>query len=207
MRWFTRSLAMAMSLFMVAGCIAAQENTAKMPHKMAAKKAEVSDAEYTRQALSAAPKSVAKEAAVARMGADGKMRTLREGKNGFTCMVIGTDKMCNDANSMEFFTAAMNHTTPPDKLGISYMLAGDDGASNTEPLAAKKTADNHWVVTGPHIMITGASAKTLGLTETADPDPTQPYMMWAGTPYEHAMIPTSSGKPGATSAAGAAKKE
>lgn len=161
----------------------------------AQKKAEMSDAQYTAQALSAAPRAVAKDAAVVRMDKDGKMRTLREGKNGFTCMMMGTDKMCNDANSMEFFGAMMNHQTPTDKTGISYMLAGDDGASNTDPSAMKKTKDNHWIVTGPHIMLTGAASKSLGYTEAADPDPTKPYMMWAGTPYEHAMIPVGGSKP------------
>jgi hypothetical protein len=140
------------------------------------------------------------------MGADGKMRTLRAGKNGFTCMIIGTDKMCNDTNSMEFFGAMMNHQTPTDKTGISYMLAGDDGASNTDPSAVKKTADNHWVVTGPHIMLTGAASKSLGYTEAADPNPSQPYMMWAGTPYEHAMIPVGGGKPAAAAKPVAAKQ-
>jgi hypothetical protein len=43
-------------------------------------------------------------------------------------MIMGTDKMCNDPNSMEFIDAAMKHTPPPDKVGISYMLAGDHGA-------------------------------------------------------------------------------
>ena len=205
MRGLTASL-LAVCLVVLVGIAAAQEQAPpKMTHKMVSKKAEVSDARYIQQALSAAPKAVAKDASVVRMGADGKMRTLREGKNGFTCMVIGTDKMCNDANSMEFFSAAMNKTTPPDKLGISYMLAGDDGASNTEPLAEKKTADNHWIVTGPHLMITGAAAKSMGLTEAADPDPNQPYMMWAGTPYEHAMIPVAA-KPAVKSAT-AAKSE
>jgi hypothetical protein len=74
------------------------------------------------------------------------------------------------------------------------MLSGDNGASNTDPTAEKKTADNHWVVTGPHIMIVGAGTKSLGLSETADADPTKPYMMWAGTPYEHAMIPVADPK-------------
>jgi hypothetical protein len=161
----------------------------------AQKKAEMSDAQYTTQALSAAPRAVAKDAAVVRMDADGKMRTLRAGKNGFTCMIMSTAKMCNDANSMEFFGAMMNHQTPTDKTGISYMLAGDEGASNTDPSAMKKTADNHWVVTGPHIMLTGAASKSLGYTEAADPDPNKPYMMWAGTPYEHAMIPVGAAKP------------
>jgi len=164
-----------------------------------------SDADYMAQALSAAPKAVAAGAGVVRVDSDGKMRTLREGKNGFTCMVMGTDKMCNDQNSMEFIHAMMNHQPPPEKVGISYMLAGDDGASNTDPSATKKTADNHWVVTGPHIMITGAASKTLGYTESPDPDPTKPYMMWSGTPYEHAMIPIAAGK-SATAAAMAEKK-
>jgi hypothetical protein len=149
----------------------------------------LSDAEYTARALSAAPKAISEKAAVVRMENDGSMRSLQKGSNGFTCMVVGTDAMCNDANSMEFIHALMSHQPPSDKVGISYMLQGDKGASNTDPYATGKTADNHWIVTGPHIMLFGAAAKTLGYTEAKDPDPTQPYMMWAGTPYEHAMIP------------------
>lgn len=152
-------------------------------------KKEMSDAEYTKKALSAAPKAVADGAKVVRVMDDGSMKTIRDGGNGFTCMVMGTDKMCNDANSMEFIHALMRKEPPPDKVGISYMLAGDEGASNTDPYATGKTADNHWVVTGPHIMVFGPPSKTLGYTEAKDTDPTKPYMMWAGTPYEHAMIP------------------
>lgn len=174
--------------------------TAQMKEMPKKGKAELSDAQYTAQALSAAPRSIAKDATVVRMDKDGNMRTIREGKNGFTCMMVSTDKMCNDANSMEFFGAMMKGKTPTDKLGVSYMLAGDEGASNTEPTATKKTADNHWVVTGPHIMLTGAPAKTLGYTEAADPDPTEPYMMWAGTPYEHAMVPVGGSKAAAKTA-------
>lgn len=156
-----------------------------------AQNAEMSDADYTKQALSAAPKAIGDAAGVIRMDKDGAMHTLRPGTNGFTCMVMGTDKMCNDANSMAFMHAMMTHTPPPDKIGISYMLAGDDGASNTDPYARSQTPDNHWIVTGPHIMLFGPASKTLGLTEAKDPDPTGPYMMWAGTPYEHAMIPVA----------------
>jgi hypothetical protein len=148
-----------------------------------------SDADYVKAALSAAPAAVAKDAAVVRMANDGTMHTLRKGSNGFTCLIMGTDKMCNDANSMDFLHAMMKKQPPPDKVGISYMLAGDVGASNTDPFATGKTADNHWVVTGPHIMLFGPPAKALGYTEVKDPDPSKPYMMWAGTPYEHAMVP------------------
>lgn len=154
-------------------------------------KTAMSDAEYAKKALSAAPKAVADGAKVVRVLGDGSMKTIREGSNGFTCMVMGTDRMCNDANSMEFIHALMKKEPPPDKVGVSYMLAGDNGASNTDPYAAGKTADNHWVVTGPHIMVFGPPSKALGYTEAKDPDATKPYMMWAGTPYEHAMIPVA----------------
>lgn len=150
----------------------------------------LSDAQYMANALSAAPRAIAMHAAVVRMDKDGKMRTLRKGTNGFTCAVMPAhNPMCNDENAMQFFMAAANHTTPTDKPGFSYMLAGDHGASNTDPFAAKKTATNHWIVTGPHLMLTGAAAKQLGYTREADPNPNKPYMMWVGTPYEHAMIP------------------
>jgi len=152
----------------------------------------MSDAQYITAALSAAPPAIAKGAGVVRMQDDGGMRTLRKADNGFTCLIMGTDKMCNDANSMEFLHAMMKHQPPPEKVGVSYMLAGDEGASNTDPFAKGRTADNHWIVTGPHLMLFGPPSKALGYTEAKDPDPNKPYMMWAGTPYEHAMIPVAS---------------
>lgn len=165
-----------------------------LPLAAIAQDAQVSDAKYMAGALSAAPAAIAKNAAVVRIGSDGAMRTLRKGTNGFTCLIMGTDKMCNDTNSMAFVHALMNHEPPPDRVGISYMLSGDEGASNTDPYATGKTADNHWIVTGPHIMVFGPPSKALGYTEAKDPDPNKPYMMWAGTPYEHAMIPVGPAK-------------
>ena len=79
------------------------------------------------------------------------MRTLQTGTNGFTCMVAGpSDAMCLDSNAMAWAQAWMAHTAPPDKVGFVYMLAGDNGASNTDPYATGQAADNHWVKTGPH---------------------------------------------------------
>jgi len=178
------TMTLAASCALAAIAVLARTQTKEMTQKK-----EMTDAEYIAKALAAAPKSIADGAAVVRTADDGSMKTLRKGSNGFTCMMFGADRMCNDANSMEFFAAVMKKTTPTDKLGISYMLMGDNGASNTDPYSMTKTASNHWVVTGPHIMVTGAAAKTLGYTQAKDPDPTKPYMMWAGTPYEHAMIP------------------
>jgi hypothetical protein len=39
------------------------------------------------------------------------------------------------------------------------------------------------------IVVVGPGAKSLGLAAITDVDPRKPYIMWAGTPYEHAMIP------------------
>jgi hypothetical protein len=184
---------------MIAGLALAQESA---PAKTATKKTGSSDSAYIARALKAAPPDVAKGAGVARTDKDGKMQMLRESKNGFTCMVILNDIMCADANSLAFFDAAAKKQTPPQKLGITYMLRGDQGASNTDPSATKKTADNHWVVTGPHIMIVGAAVKDLGLPDSAEADPTKPYLMWANTPYAHAMIPVGGGTAHATEAKG-----
>ena len=192
---------LALSLFAFTSFAAAQDTGMA---KMAPKKTSSADAAYLAKALASAPKSIAKDASVVRMGKDGSMTTLREGKNGFTCMVIDGDAMCADATSMAFFGAVISKQPPPDKLGLTYMLTGDNGASNTSPMDPKKTAENHWIVTGPHIMIVGPGSKSLGLTEDPDPDPTKPYMMWAGTPYEHAMIPVAAPEPMTAAKASAA---
>jgi hypothetical protein len=185
-----RSLAVVVCSFMIPGFSLAQKSTSA---KVAAAKTGSSDASYIAKALTAAPAGVAKGAGVARIDKSGDMQMLRDSKNGFTCLIMLNDIMCADANSMAFFDAAMKKQTPPDKLGLTYMLRGDQGASNTDPTATGKTADNHWVVTGPHIMVVGAAVKDMGLPDSADADPTKPYLMWANTPYAHAMIPVSGG--------------
>jgi hypothetical protein len=53
-------------------------------------------------------------------------------------MVVGEEKMCADANSLAFFDAWMKHQPPPDTLGLTYMLAGDDGASNSGSVCDRK---------------------------------------------------------------------
>src|SRR5258706_792225 len=44
------------------------------------------DKKLIQSAMQAAPKKVSAAATIVVMGADGAMRTLREGTNGFTCM-------------------------------------------------------------------------------------------------------------------------
>ncbi len=184
----TRSLSVLVCSLMIVGFSLAQKSTSS---KEASGKKGLSDHSYISKALTAAPPGVAKTAGVARIDQNGNLQILRESKNGFTCLIMLEDIMCADANSMAFFDATMKKQTPPNKLGLTYMLRGDQGASNTDPTATGKTADNHWVITGPHIMIVGAAVKDLGLPDSADADPTKPYLMWPNTPYAHAMIPVS----------------
>jgi len=160
------------------------------------KKKGPSDAEMIASAMKAAPAKVAKGATIVAMGADGKMRTLREGTNGFTCFpddpsTPGPDPMCADKNAMEWVNAWMMKKTPTNgKIGLMYMLAGGTDFSNTDPYATKPSSTNHWIKTGPHIMIVGADSSFYDMyPKDADPDTSMPYIMWAGTPYQHLMAP------------------
>lgn len=148
------------------------------------------DADYMAKVMTAAPEAIVKGATVVSMDKSGSMRTVQKGTNDFTCMLMGDGTpMCTDKNGMEWVHAFSTHAAPPNKIGFMYMLAGDVGASNTDPYATAATSGNHWIKTGPHVMILGPAAKTLGYPRTPDADPTKPYVMWAGTPYEHVMIP------------------
>lgn len=165
-------------------------------YKATANPAAKTDAELMASALSAAPAGVAKHAAVVAMDDKGGMRTLRAGTNGFTCMpdapsTPGPDPMCVDKASMDWIHAMMTHATPAaGKAGLMYMLAGGTDASNTDPFANKPTASNHWIKTGPHLMIAGADSAFLDqFSKAPDPDTSMPYVMWAGTPYQHLMVP------------------
>lgn len=159
-------------------------------------KAPLTDAQMIASAMSAAPAKVGKDATVVAMEANGTMRTLRKGANGFTCMADnpatpGPDPMCMDANAMEWVHAWVAHKTPaPGKVGFMYMLAGGTDGSNTDPYATKPTGSNNWIKTGPHVMIVGADEGFYNLyPKSANPDTSVPYVMWAGTPYQHLMAP------------------
>jgi hypothetical protein len=154
------------------------------------------DEELIASAMRAAPRKIAENATIVAPDPKGGMRTLRKGTNGFTCMpddpsTPGPDPVCWDKNAGDWMDAYMNHKTPPaGKVGLMYMLAGGTDASNTDPYATKPAAAGHWIKTGPHIMIVGADAGFYdGYPKSADPDTTSPYVMWAGTPYQHLMAP------------------
>ena len=157
--------------------------------------AKMSDQDLIKSAMMAAPEGVAKNATIVAMQADGKMRTIRKGDNGFTCMADnpetpGPDPMCMDENAGKWAAAWIGHKPPPEGVvGVMYMLEGGTDASNTDPYATKPTAENEWVNTGPHIMVVGSKEILARHPSGPKPDTSVPYVMWAGTPYAHLMVP------------------
>lgn len=153
------------------------------------------DAALIAGAEKAAPATVSANATIYAMGADGKLRTLREGTNGWWCLPDQTntpseDPMCGDANSFEWAGAWIGKTEPPaGKVGFMYMLMGGPAGSNSDPYAMTPPEGQNWVDTGPHVMIVNAKGLMGGYPGGETPDTTVPYAMWEGTPYEHLMIP------------------
>lgn len=144
----------------------------------------------------AAPAKVSANATIVAMEADGSMRTLRTGSNGFTCMpdnpaTPGPDPMCMDAAALEWAHAWIGKTTPPaGRVGFMYMLEGGTDASNLDPYATAPSEGNSWIETGAHVMIVGADDAFYAMyPKDAQPDTAAPYVMWYGTPYQHLMIP------------------
>jgi hypothetical protein len=156
----------------------------------------MSNADYIAKVSTGAPAAVVKNATIVEMQASGSPKVIQTGNNGFTCLLLDpTTPMCADKNAVAWMHALMTNAPPPDAVGFVYMLAGDDGASNTDPMAKGPTATNHWVKTGPHVMIVGPSAKLMGYPMTADADSSSPYVMWPNTPYAHVMIPVTVQQP------------
>ncbi len=140
-------------------------------------------------ALSAGWPGMAENATVV----DWEGNTLKEGTNGYICLptpptLAGNAPMCMDSEWMTWAGAWQNKTDyAAESLGISYMLHGDEGASNIDPYAEGPTDDNEWIVEGAHLMIL-APGDLLDAFPT-DPDNGGPYLMWKGTQYAHLMVP------------------
>jgi len=143
-----------------------------------------------KEAMSAALPSIADDATIL----DWEGTVLKEGTNGWTCLptppnLEGTAPMCLDAQWLAW-AGAWHAKLPVETtaVGIGYMLAGDEGASNTDPFAEGPTDDNDWVVAGPHLMVIVPDVADL---EGVSDDHTSggPWVMWKGTPYAHIMVP------------------
>lgn len=162
----------------------------------------MTDEEKIADAMSAGPASVAEDATILDWpsAAGGEMRVLREGTNGWICYPSNPavveagyrDPMCLDEAWQGWLEALMNQTEPTvESTGVAYMLQGDGGASNIDPAATGPTPDNEWHVSGPHLMILTSDPDELEGVPT-NHDNGGPYVMWAGTPYAHIMVPLGS---------------
>ena len=158
-----------------------------------AEDAESKDEKIARAMRAAAP-AISQDATI--IDVDGTV--LRPGTNGRTCMPglwAGDDHpMCNDDVWVKFMkaisTKAEFHT---DRIGISYMLAGDANTNNADPFDTKADPGEVWVQEGPHLMVVLPDPKMMeGVTD--DPNNGGPYVMWKGTPYAHIMIPIAPDK-------------
>lgn len=159
------------------------------PHAVEAQEAD-REAKIDR-AMAAAPASVAREATI--RDAEGSL--LREGSNGWTCFSEIAPEygypMCGDQVWLELREALLNQADfSTDRVGLSYMLAGDAGVNNADPYDKKKDEGEVWVKEGPHLMIIVPDPSMLEGVPS-DPHRGGPYVMWGGTPYAHIMVPVA----------------
>lgn len=147
-------------------------------------------------AMTAAPPAISAEATIVDNAVDdaGKYVLLREGSNGWTCFPDipaspGNDPACYDATWMDWNYAFLSGEAPsPAVPGLAYMLQGGSDASNTDPMATEPAPGEDWVPSAPHVMILMPGELDPKVFST-DHDSGQPYIMWAGTPYAHIMMP------------------
>jgi hypothetical protein len=149
-------------------------------------------------AMSAAPATIADNATILdnELDGDGKFVVLREGSNGWYCSpdALGTpgpDPWCYDQTWLDWSYAFVAGEEPSTTvLGLAYMLQGGSDASNTDPFATEPAAGEEWMATPPHVMfiLPGEIDQTAFST---DHHSGEPWIMWAGTPYEHIMMPVA----------------
>ena len=149
-------------------------------------------------AVSAAPASISETATILDYVMDdaGKFTVLREGTNDWSCFpddanTPDTDPMCLDPTWMNWLYAIVTGEEPnTEVLGLSYMLQGGSTPSNTDPMASEPAASEDWVRDSPHIMVLMPGELDPQVFST-DHHSGQPYIMWAGTPYERIMMPVA----------------
>lgn len=147
-------------------------------------------------AMSAAPAGVAAEATLMDRDENGELVMLREGSNGWLCVADenhqgpGDYPACLDQAWQAWFGAYQAGEEPDiDGIGISYMLQGGPAASNTDPMATAPPEGEDWLMDPAHVMIIVPDPAMLDAFPT-EHDTGRPYVMWAGTPYAHLMVPT-----------------
>ncbi len=185
-----RAISLALALLAVAAPATAQTGSGK-PSTSARD-------DLVERAISAAPPSIGVGAAVVDVKDDGGMVTLREGKNGWTCLPYdpGTPTrapLCLDRNGMAWLQAAMHGKAPdPDLVGYSYMLKGGSVWSATDPAAEKlPEGEKTHVEIPPHMMVLNARlAERSGFPSgERHPDVRKPFVLYGSTPFAILILP------------------
>lgn len=193
----TRTLTVALLLMSVAGTVAFG-----LAHSTPVASQDDADAQAKiENAMSAAPSSISANATILDYEMDdaGKFVVLREGSNDWSCFpdTPGTpsdDPQCNDQAWMDWTYALFAGEQPNIKTpGLAYMLQGGSDASNTDPAATEPAEGEDWVSSPPHVMLIMPEELDQSVFST-DHDSGEPYIMWAGTPYEHIMMPVAAGE-------------
>ena len=117
------------------------------------------DAEKIANAMSAAPMSIAKDAAVKDrlVNKDTPAKDLRAGTNGWLCRPDDpatplNDPSCYDPNWQKLFGKPYDERDPEATYGVSYMLQGGSEAANDVFMTMPMTGTG-WQVDPPHLMI------------------------------------------------------
>ncbi|HEX2108596.1 MAG TPA: hypothetical protein VHF70_04875 [Rubrobacteraceae bacterium] len=147
-------------------------------------------------AMSAGPKEIAQDARIVDYPKEAgqPLVELREGTNEWTCFpdweaTPGEDPQCLDEMWMRWFEAISAGTDPNTTApGMAYMLQGGSDASNTDPFAMEPEEGEEWVSSPPHVMLI-VPGELGGGHAAADHHSGGPWVMYAGTPYEHLMVP------------------
>lgn len=126
---------------------------------------------------------------------------LRAGTNGWICYPrsskVVDNAMCFDPVFQQWLDAIRAKTAPRiTRIGVAYLLAGGFIGSARDPYATGQTESNDWGRDGPSMMVISPDPSLYAGLPTKRSD--GPYVMYAGTPYAHIMVPVA--------AAGAAVK-
>lgn len=154
----------------------------------------MSQDEQIKLALSAAPLRIAQDAAVLVLGEDGKLKEVKGGTNGFTCVptvmnLPEPDPMCMDAAVKQWLNDIMNNAPKPSNTvpGIAYMAKGGSHWEKDGQVVMKEEPGAKIVKEPPHWMVMWPFDAKTAMLPTA-PNPSGVYIMFEGTPYAHLMI-------------------
>ncbi len=183
--------------FMAAAALSllASPVTAQMAHPPGMSHAQVAAA-----ASAGGPSFVSDAATIAWIDSAANLHVMRQGTNGFTCVIAVPDPfagpICGDQNAAAWLLAMLRGAPQPPAMtspGIAYMARGgshyEDPQGNVvmEHDRSPHAATSRRVTEGPHwMLIWPFDPATSGLPTRENASGV--YIMFAGTPWAHLMV-------------------